>query len=103
MSNYNKNGRIEKLCMRYRCHQPIDVREYIIYTPHNPLFCPECWDVIYARREIRVEDNKISKNDYDKVKEIEREVIKEIIKPFSCEVRCSEHCGNPMKEKVDQD
>lgn len=67
-----QDGRVSKICMRYKCHQPIWVRDYVKYSNEKPLFCTECWMQLYMERDMLVT--------IDKYKEMNRfELEKKII------------------------
>ncbi len=93
-----ENGRISKACFAYGCNQPIWVREYQVFDIEKPLFCAPCWQRVYAFVDAMVNKHKNSSHSFRE--ECVEEAAKMIIsKPNSkCEMRCSEHCGNTVRE-----
>lgn len=47
----HEDGRVKIACDRFKCGQPIWIREYMLGK--RDTFCPECWEVIYFYKNHR--------------------------------------------------
>lgn len=101
---YDKAGRIKRICFRPKCNQPIWVREYSQYSLEHPLFCPVCWEYVYAIIHLLMIQRNVTSNSDRMI--IQKEVISNLLNPSDdnkteecaeciliTKKKCSEHCG----------
>ena len=56
---YDETGRIERICMRKLCNQPVYVREYIEYDNEHALLCQSCTFAVENLASIAVDKKKL--------------------------------------------
>lgn len=92
------NGYVKKICFAYKCGQPVFVRGWQVFDQNKPLLCGECWLRVYSYADYDGDINNDTSASF-RQRNILKHIKNIISNPDStCEMRCSEHCGNTVRE-----